>query len=427
MKSAFISPIERQSQTSRFNSYFTNLARKLLFTQLEKLSQGQLVIEDRGEHFIFGDKQSELVAHMQINDPASYLDILTGGSIGAAESYMTGDWSSPNLTAVVRVLAKNLSVMEGMEGGVASLSKPLLKLSHSLRQNTGKGSRRNIAAHYDLGNDFFKLFLDPTMMYSSGIFPHAEASMEEASLNKLKRICDKLQLSPGDRVVEIGTGWGGFAIYAAKHYGCHVTTTTISKQQYLLAKERVEQEGLTDKIDLFLEDYRDLTKVAEQQGGFDKLVSIEMIEAVGWQFYDTFFETCGKLLKPNGMMLIQAITIEDQRYEQAKKDVDFIKRYIFPGSCIPSINALIAANTNSSDMRLVHADDFAEHYAKTLHAWAVALKQNLSEVYGLGYSEDFVRMWEFYLSYCEGGFAERTIGVNHLVFAKPGVRYEQIS
>lgn len=265
------------------------------------------------------------------------------------------------------------------------------------------------------------------MMYSSGIFPNSESSMEEASLNKLKRICEKLQLSPNDHVVEIGTGWGGFAIYAAKHYGCRVTTTTISKQQYLLAKARVEEEGLTDKIDLLLEDYRDLTKLADQNGGFDKLVSIEMIEAVGWQFYDTFFETCGRLLKPEGMMLIQAITIEDQRYEAAKKDVDFIKRYIFPGSCIPSINALVSANAQSSDMRLVHLDDFAQHYARTLKAWADKLKLNLDKVYELGYSQDFVRMWEFYLSYCEGGFAERTIGVSHLVFAKPGVRYEKIS
>lgn len=432
MKTAFISPIDRKQsgsadKASSLASYFSGLARSLLFKQLATLSKGQLLIEDRGESFVFGDKQAELNACMQVNDPTCYIDILTGGSIGAAESYMTGDWTSPNLTNVVRVLAKNLSVMDEMEGGLASLSKPLLKFGHSLRQNTEKGSRRNIAAHYDLGNEFFELFLDPTMMYSSGIFPHDQATMHEASENKLKRICEKLQLSSKDNVVEIGTGWGGFAIYAAKHYGCHVTTTTISKQQYLLAKERISQEGLEDRIDLLLEDYRDLTSIAEQKGGFDKLVSIEMIEAVGWQFYDTFFETCGKLLKPDGLMLIQAITIEDQRYERAKKDVDFIKRYIFPGSCIPSINALVSANAKSSDMRLVHADDFAEHYARTLNAWDKALKQNLDKVYQLGYSEDFVRMWEFYLSYCEGGFAERTIGVNHLVFAKPEVRYEQIA
>jgi len=229
-----------------------------------------------------------------------------------------------------------------------------------------------------------------------------------------------LQLSADDHVVEIGTGWGGFAIYAAKNYGCKVTTTTISEQQFLLAKERVREAGLEDKITLLMEDYRKL------EGTYDKLVSIEMIEAVGWQFYDTFFEKCSSLLKPNGSMLIQAITIEDQRYEKAKNDVDFIQKYIFPGSCIPSINALNTASMNSTDMRLIHLDDFAEHYATTLRTWNQTLAKNLDKVRAQGYSEDFIRMWFFYLCYCEGGFMERTIGVSHLVFAKPGFRNEKI-
>ena len=405
------------------HAIFSGIAKKLLFSQLNKLSTGCIVIVDEGERHHFGEALGvgdDLYAEMHIHDTAFYTDIVSGGSIGASEAYMTGDWTSPNLTMLMRVMVRNMSILNQMEGGIANLSRPVLKWFHKLNENTEKGSRRNIAAHYDLGNEFFQLFLDPSMMYSSGIFPSESASMAMASETKLKRICEKLQLSAEDNVVEIGTGWGGFAIYAAKNYGCHVTTTTISEQQYLLAKQRVEDEGLQDSITLLTEDYRNL------QGQYDKLVSIEMIEAVGWEYYDTFFETCSSLLKQDGTMLIQAITIEDQRYESAKKDVDFIKKYIFPGSCIPSINALTTASMNASDLRLVHLDDFAEHYARTLYAWAQQLEINIEEARAQGYSEDFLRMWFFYLSYCEGGFAERAIGVSHMVFAKPEHRSEQI-
>jgi cyclopropane-fatty-acyl-phospholipid synthase len=419
--------ITRKVATKK-KSFMTNkrvslagFARKILHSQLRKMHTGILVLIEDDQRYQFGqDTATELYAEMHIHDASCYADILSGGSIGASEAFITGDWSSPDLTSFVRVLVRNIDILDQMEGGFASLSKPMLKWFHSHNANSEKGSRRNIAAHYDLGNDFFKLFLDPTMMYSSGIFPSANSTMHEASENKLKRICEKLQLSPEDEVVEIGTGWGGFALYAAQNYGCHITTTTISEQQYLLAQERVDAAGMADKITLLKQDYRQL------EGKFDKLVSIEMIEAVGWEYYQTFFETCSALLKPNGVMLVQAITIEDQRYEQAKRDVDFIKQYIFPGSCIPSINALSSASMKASDMRLVHLDDFAEHYARTLKSWAEQLRVNLDEVYKLGYSQDFVRMWFFYLSYCEGGFAERAIGVSHLVFAKPLYRDEQI-
>lgn len=409
------------NKTSRFN--VAQIAKKLVWRQLSKIHTGAIVLYEQGVRHSFGEPLlpgEELYSEMHIHDVNCYSDILTGGSIGAAEAYMTGDWTSPDLTQLVRVMAKNMDILDQMEGGIAAISKPMLKWFHRLNQNTEKGSRRNIASHYDLGNDFFKLFLDPTMMYSSGIFPHKGATMQQASETKLRRICDKLQLSEDDHVVEIGTGWGGFAIFAAKHYGCKVKTTTISEQQYLLAQERVNQEGLGDKITLLMEDYRKL------EGTYDKLVSIEMIEAVGWQFYDTFFEKCSSLLKPNGSMLIQAITIEDQRYEKAKRDVDFVQKYIFPGSCIPSINALNTASMNSSDLRMIHLDDFAEHYATTLRTWNQALANNLDKVRAQGYSEDFIRMWFFYLCYCEGGFMERTIGVSHLVFAKPDFRTEKI-
>lgn len=400
----------------------SKVARKLVHKQLEGLHTGCLHIEENGEVFTFGQpvNETELVARLIVHDASCYSDIMTGGSIGAAESFMTGDWSSPDLTMLVRVMVRNIDILDQLEGGLALISKPLLKIFHHFNQNSAKGSRRNIAAHYDLGNDLFEAFLDPTMMYSSGIFPTAEASMEEASLNKLKIICEKLQLTDTDHVVEIGTGWGGFAIYAAKHYGCKVTTTTISQQQFNLAQQRVKDEGLEDKITLLLEDYRDLKK--EYAGQFDKLVSIEMIEAVGWKFYNTFFSHCSALLKPNGIALIQAITIADQRYEQARKDVDFIQRYIFPGSCIPSITALLNASTQASDLNLVQAQDFGLHYARTLKAWQDTFNQKSQQITEFGYSEDFKRMWQFYLSYCEGGFAERSIGVNHLVFAKPEAR-----
>jgi cyclopropane-fatty-acyl-phospholipid synthase len=401
------------------NGQLSKIARKLVHSQLKNLHTGCLQIEENGDVFSFGEDVSDtdLVARLVVHDVGCYGEIMTGGSIGAAESFMTGDWSSPDLTMLVRVMVRNIDILDQLEGGLALISKPLLKAFHYFNQNSEKGSRRNIAAHYDLGNDLFQAFLDPTMMYSSGIFPSADASMEDASLNKLKIICEKLQLKESDHLVEIGTGWGGLAIYAAKNYGCKVTTTTISQEQFNLAQQRVKEEGLEDKITLLLEDYRDLKNVYE--GQFDKLVSIEMIEAVGWKFYNTFFSHCAALLKPDGIALIQAITITDQRYDQARKDVDFIQRYIFPGSCIPSVTALVNASTDASDLNLVQAQDFGLHYARTLKAWQDTFNSKSEEISELGYSEDFKRMWQFYLSYCEGGFAERSIGVNHLVFAKP--------
>lgn len=410
-------------------SVWSSLARRLVFSQLQTLHTGELTIVEDGKRYVFGRATEQggtgpakpaLKGELHVNDAQTYTSIMTGGSIGAAEAFMTGDWSTPDLTALVRIMVRNMDILDQMEGGLAALSRPVLKWFHRMNQNSEKGSKRNIAAHYDLGNDFFELFLDPTMMYSSGIFPSADATMAEASFHKLDTICKKLDLQAGDKVVEIGTGWGGFALHAAKHYGCHVTTTTISEEQFALANERVEKEGLQDQITLLKQDYRQL------DGQFDKLVSIEMIEAVGWQFYETFFETCSRLLKDDGLMLIQAITIQDQRYEQARKSVDFIQRYIFPGSCIPSIHALNTASKNASDVRPVHQEDFAGHYARTLRAWLDQFNLNRDKVTELGYSDTFQRMWEFYLCYCEGGFAERAIGVSHLMYAKPRYQNEPL-
>lgn len=416
--STFITPY---TQSSARKFALPKLARSLVHKQLNKLHAGQLILKDAEGEFRFGAAEADLVGEIHIQDEQAYSLILTGGSVGAAEAFMTGDWVTPDLTALIRVMVRNMDILDQMEGGVALLTRPLLEWFHKKNENTENGSKRNIAAHYDLGNDFFKLFLDPTMMYSSGVFPNADATMQDASENKLRLICEKLDLKPTDRVVEIGTGWGGFAVYAAKHYGCHVTTTTISEEQYALAVERVNQEGLADRVTLLKEDYRLL------EGQFDKLVTIEMIEAVGWQYYPTFFEKCASLLKDDGQMLMQAITIQDARFEMAKNSVDFIKRYIFPGSCIPSIQALNQAALENSDLRMVQQEDFAGHYARTLRAWWETFQENIEDIQALGYDETFQRMWQFYLCYCEGGFIERAIGVSHLHYAKPRCENEPFS
>lgn len=401
--------------------WVADLAKQKILDRLNHLHTGQLTLIDGGETHTFGQISADLHAIIHIHDSRFYGEIAFGGSIGAGEAYMLGYWTTDHLTDLIRIMCLNQSVMDTLEGGYHWLSKPILKMLHWLNSNTTEGSRKNIAAHYDLGNDLFQLFLDPTMMYSSAIFNRDTKTLQEASELKLKVICEKLDLKPTDHVVEIGTGWGGFAIYAATHYGCKITTTTISKQQYTLAKQRVEATGLSDKITLLLEDYRHLS------GQFDKLVSIEMIEAVGHQFYDTYFAKVSRLLKPNGLALIQAITIADQRYESAKSSVDFIQRYIFPGSCIPSNTAMLNSITKVSDMRLIDLEDIGVHYATTLKMWRENFLQQLEQVRTLGYSEEFIKMWEFYFCYCEGGFTERALGDVHLLLAKPNNRRDALN
>jgi cyclopropane-fatty-acyl-phospholipid synthase len=329
---------------------------------------------------------------------------------------MEGRWSTTQLVELVALFVRNLDVLDGMEGGYAQIAQSLRKLVHAARRNTRTGSRSNIAAHYDLGNEFFRLFLDETMMYSSAIFARPGMTLHEAQVERLDTICRKLDLHPGDRVLEIGTGWGGFALHAARNYGCHITTTTISKEQFALSRERVAAAGLQGSIEVLCEDYRDLT------GRFDKLVSIEMIEAVGHQYYEAFFRKCAQLLDPAGAMLLQAITIADHRYERARRSVDFIQRYIFPGSCIPSVTALSGAMARGSDLRIFDLHDIGDHYARTLREWRYNFTQQLPQVRALGYDEAFVRMWEFYFCYCEGGFMERAISDVQMLIVKPGYR-----
>ena len=405
-------------QKSR-SKWVADFAKSQILKRLQLLEKGHLTLVDGAEQHRFGNSD-KISATIYVHDSRFYGEIAFGGSIGAGEAYMLGYWSADNLTDVIRLMCINQSVMDTLEGGYQWLTKPFLQVLHWLNSNTTEGSRKNIAAHYDLGNDMFALFLDPTMMYSSAIFNANTPNLQAASELKLKTICDKLDLKSTDHVVEIGTGWGGFAIYAATHYGCRVTTTTISKQQYELAKARVEAAGLEGKITLLLEDYRHLT------GTFDKLVSIEMIEAVGHQFYDAYFAKVGSLLKADGLALIQAITIADQRYENAKKSVDFIQRYIFPGSCIPSNTAMLNSVTKTSDLRLFDLEDIGPHYATTLKLWRENFFANIKEVRKLGYTEEFIKMWDFYLSYCEGGFVERALGDVHLLLAKPENRREAL-
>lgn len=396
--------------------------RAAVLSRLNDLQHGELTVVEGDERQTFTGRAHEcpLRATVFVHDPRFYSDVAFRGSIGVGEAYMSGWWSCDDLTALVRIMIRNRSVMDTLEGGLARLAVPLHTVFHFLRANSKLGSQRNIAAHYDVGNEFFALFLDETLTYSCGIFERAESTLHEASLAKLDRICRKLQLSPRDHLLEIGTGWGGLAIHAAGQYGCRVTTTTISQQQYTRAVERIAEAGLSDRITVLLQDYRDLS------GQYDKLVSVEMIEAVGHRFYDTYFASCSRLLKPDGLMVLQAITIADQEYERAKRAVDFIQRYIFPGSCIPSITAMCTSLTRATDLRLFHLEDITPHYATTLRRWRENLFANIAGVRALGYPEAFMRMWEFYLCYCEGGFLERAIGDVQMVLTKPLCRREPL-
>jgi cyclopropane-fatty-acyl-phospholipid synthase len=402
--------------------FLDGVAAQAVRRRLGGLRHGLLTLHDGAGTECYGKHTARctLSATINVHDARFYSELAFGGSIGAGEAYMQGYWSVDDLTALMRILLQNRDVLDGMEQGLARLVAPLQKVLHWTSRNTRDGSRRNIQAHYDLGNDFFQLFLDPTMMYSSAVFEQADMTLEQASIAKLDRICRKLDLKPGERVMEIGTGWGGFAMHAARHYGCYVTTTTISRQQHEFARSRIAAAGLTGQIELLLTDYRDLT------GQYDKLVSIEMIEAVGHQYYDAYFQKCSELLKPEGAMLLQAITIADQRYEAAKRSVDFIQRYIFPGSCIPSVTAINQALTRVTDMRLYHLEDIGPHYATTLRRWRKRFEANLDAVRVLGYPETFIRMWMFYLCYCEGGFIERVIGDVQMLLVKPQARLDPV-
>ncbi len=386
--------------------------RARLIERLSALRHGCLIIEDACGRVTLGQAGAELCAQVRVDDPALYRALAAKGAVGAGESYIRGHWRCDDLVALMRLLVRNRDLLDGLERGSARVGGWLLRLWSALEPNTRRGSREHIAAHYDLGNEFFALFLSKDLMYSAALWADGEDTLEAASTRKLDVICTALELSPRDAVVEIGTGWGGFALHAARRYGCHVTTTTISREQHALASARVAEAGLGHRVSVLLEDYRDL------KGRFDKLVSIEMIEAVGARYLETYFAKLGALLKPRGLALLQAITIEDHRYEQALREVDYIKRYVFPGAFIPSVSAMLGAKSRVTDLNLVQFEDFGPSYARTLEAWRKRFLAQRVEVRRLGFDDQFIRLWEFYLAYCEAGFRERSIGVAHLKFAK---------
>ena len=393
-----------------------NMARKVLLSALSRLENGYLCLQLGDEHYQFGRTESDLHATLVIQHPSFFRQVLIGGSIGAGEAFIQGHWTSPDLTKVVQLFARNMALLDKLESYFSWLSGTINRMTHLFNRNSKAGSKRNILAHYDLGNAMYEQFLDKSMLYSSALYPHENASLYEAQQHKLKTICERLDLQPGQSLLEIGTGWGALAIYAAKHYGVTVTTTTISDAQYAYAKARVEAEGLSDSITLLTEDYRNLT------GQYDRLVSIEMIEAVGHEYLPGFFEKLNQLLKPDGRMLLQAITIADQRYDSYRKGVDFIQRYIFPGGCLPCVSQMTQHLAQRTDMVTWSIDDMGLDYAKTLRHWHQNFDAALTEIKHLGYGDDFIRMWKFYLSYCEGGFLERATSTVHLVAVRPGYR-----
>jgi len=403
-------------------SPFQAFVRRRLRASLGNIERGTLTLREEGEERSYGrpDPEAALRCTLDVRDPAFYSSLGLGGTLGAAESFVRGEWESDDLAGLIRILIRNERVLAGLDRGVARLAEPGHRLVHWLRRNTRRRARRNIAAHYDLGNEFFGAFLDPTLSYSAALFERPDASLEEASLAKYERICRKLELGPEDHVLEIGTGWGGFCLHAAGRHGCRVTSTTLSAAQRELAEERVAAAGLAERVRVLGRDYREL------EGRFDKLVSIEMVEAVGHEHLRDYFRACAERLRPTGRAAIQAIVIRDQVYERARRSVDFIKRHVFPGGCLPSVGALVDAAARASDLRLVHLEELTPHYAETLRRWRARFRGNLERIRALGLGEPLLRRFEFYLAYCEAGFEERHIGVVQLVFERAACRARPI-
>lgn len=392
-------------------SWLTRTLQHIVTSRLASLEHGQLYLDDECGRCVLGTNETDnLNANVVVRDANFYRSLAIGGNVGAADSYLNGDWDCDDLTSLFRIFCRNID--QSSESPLSRLSKPFLRAGHWLSRNTPAGSKRNIQAHYDLGNDFFQLFLDPTMMYSAACFESPDMTLEDAQVARLNKVCHDLNLQPSDHLIEIGTGWGGLAIHAATIFGCRVTTTTISQSQYDFAVQRIADAGLSDQITVLLQDYRKLT------GKFDKLVSLEMIEAVGPQFHDTYFAKCAELLQPDGRMLLQAIVMPEQRYAQYLKSVDFIQKYIFPGGSLPSVSAMQSSVAKTSNLRMLAMDDFADGYARTLREWRRRFHQQLDAVREIGYPERFIRMWDYYLAYCEAAFEERSVGVVHAVWGR---------
>jgi cyclopropane-fatty-acyl-phospholipid synthase len=388
------------------------ISKNIVLKGLKSIRQGFIEIVCPDKTYSFGDPESSLRGVIVVHDEAFFSRALFGGEVGFGDSYMAGEWQSPDLVAVARVAVRNLAAMEGSNRFLSFLRRVAGNLEHRRNRNTREGSRRNISYHYDLGNDFYRRFLGSTMAYSCGYFSTACGTLDQAQLAKFDRICRKLRLGPSSRVLEIGTGWGGFAIYAASHYGCHVTTTTISAQQHAYARDWVVFEGLSDRIELLLKDYRDL------EGKYSHIVSIEMFEAVGYENYNQYFAACERLLEPGGTMLLQTITINEQRFSDYLREYDWIQKHIFPGAELASIRGILDSIAAVTNMSLYHAEDIGAHYARTLNAWREGFQSAVPDLPAMGFDDRFIRMWDYYLASCEGAFLERHIGDVQLVLTK---------
>jgi cyclopropane-fatty-acyl-phospholipid synthase len=394
-----------------FQAEMSRQARTLIDAVLDRIRVGSLVVVENGEGSVYGHGGAP-AATVHVRSPRLW-PMLLRGSRGLAEAYANGWWDSPDLVAVIRLAARNVQGFDRLRAALAPVRLPLQNARALLVRNTRRRSRKDIAAHYDLGNQLFSKMLDSTMSYSCAVFEPAGMTLEEAQITKLERICDKLELGSEDRLLEIGTGWGGLALYAARTRGCHVTTTTISREQRDYALDQVARAGLSDRIEVLLKDYRDL------QGRYDKLVSIEMIEAVGWQHFGTFFAKCSSLLESDGVMLLQAITIDDRAYHVEKASRSFMSTDIFPNGCLPSLEVIARCIAQRTDMQTVHLEDLTPHYVRTLRHWRERFLAHADELERIGYDERFRRLWTLYLVYCEAGFAERRIADVQMMFAKP--------
>jgi cyclopropane-fatty-acyl-phospholipid synthase len=393
-------------------------ARAVVHRALLRMRGGHLEIAEGGRVRRFGPADASLRARVEVFDSRAWSGLLRG-STGWGEGYVDGYWTTDDLVDLTRIACRNLAPFDRWRRRLHPIVGPVQRVANLVPQNTRAGARNNISAHYDLGNELFAAFLDEGMTYSCAYFPDPDARLERAQVAKIERLCRALRLGPGDHLLEIGTGWGSFAIHAASEHGCRVTTTTISQEQHDYATERVAEAGLADRVTVLLRDYRDL------DGRYDKLVSVEMIEAVGWQYFETFFRTCARLLKPDGLMALQAIVIGDDAYEAEKASRSFSNKHVFPGGCLPSARLIAQLTGAKTDLRTIWLDDISAHYARTLELWRGRFNAAWSQLRGLGYDERFKRLWNFYLASSEAGFRERRIRDLQLLFAKPAWRAER--
>ncbi|MFL3004540.1 MAG: class I SAM-dependent methyltransferase [Candidatus Neomarinimicrobiota bacterium] len=411
-----VNQLADQAASSKKNTFLSSIFKKGVMNKFKYLQYGSIKIIEGDEILSFGDSGSNDKVTVTIHSNEFYVFLGSGGVTGVAEAYMAGYWTADNLVLLLQIVIKNKKILLSLDSGFAKIINPINKLIHWSKQNTLKGSKQNILAHYDLSNDFYKLWLDPTMTYSCGYFQDNSVSLEQASIEKIDRICRKLKLNKNDHILEIGTGWGSFSLHAAKQYGCTIDTVTISDAQYEYASKKIESSGLESQINILNKDYRKI------EGKYDKIVSIEMIEAVGYQFIPQYFSKISSLLKEDGLVAIQGITYNDQNFEQYKNSVDFIKKYIFPGSCLVSVAQISDVIKEYTDLTIVDMEDITKHYAETLNRWKVNFLKVIPEVKKMGFSEAFIKMWEFYFVFCEAGFLERNIGDVQLVFSKSGAR-----